>query len=994
MYYYWVKAYNSNGESIFSNPNIGLRLVAPTNIAASDDTYTDKVRITWSSSVGAGYYHVFRNTTNNSSTSVLIQSIGGSPCFDSTAQVGTTYYYWVKAMQDYSSEYAESGFSSSNSGRRGGTTVSLAAAVDSTLSYTTGGTSNWFGQNTISYNGGDEAQSGFLSPGSSNYIQTTVTGPGTICFYWEIEADYNSYINFSVDSNSLSAINGVQSWQQQNCSIFGPGTHTLVWTLNSGQGLANYACLDKVEWLLPSSAPFAPTDISSSDGSYSDKARIIWNASGGATSYKIYRNTTNNSASATQIGTSTASPYDDTTAVVGTTYYYWVKANNSSGDSGFSTSDSGWRAAVSAPIDVNATDGAYTNKVQISWNLSDGATSYKIYRNTTNNSASATQIGTSTASPYDNTSATVGTTYYYWVKAVYSTQSSGFSNSDSGWRAALGAPANLMASDGIYLDKVALTWDASSGATGYKVFRNITDNSATAYQIGSTTSTAYNDISATIGIEYFYWVQAYNSNGNSSFNEFDNGMRLVAPGDVGASDFIFDDKVIITWTPSAGGGHYAVFRNTINDINTSIPIANVSDNLLEDISAEPGITYYYWIRTVGWAPNPDGEGRSYYSDYSEYSQGGRVGEPISLAEALDNDNLIFTTGGRGWFGQNTTFYHGGDAACSIILPSPSDYPLSWLVTHVNGPGIIEFYCKTEGINPLKVGLGVLVDLYPAFIFGVDQDWGKASYKITEPGDHTIMWCLVNLSGETVDTFYAWIDKVEWIQPTVGAFWVSDYDGDCIRLEKTDDDAAGLIDGLENDGWTVSFNKGDNSLTKDDFLNTSTGPNSVNIFWFDGHGSPGSLYLQHFMNSDNGNPNVVKFFDVKWGDQLKWVFLRACETLKDDDMYIHPLKRNAKFAQSLNGVHLICGATTTMWTYEYDGPHVAERLTGTGVEAETVAASWFFGVDVTDGIDVTLRVIADDPIYMQDYIWGKGTGPCPDVPGTEGFYSYTYTCTDA
>lgn len=63
---------------------------------------------------------------------------------------------------------------------------------------------------------------------------------------------------------------------------------------------------------------------------------IQWTASVGATSYKVFRHTSNSSGSATQIGTTSSVSYNDTTAAAGTTYYYWVKATNSAGDSGFS----------------------------------------------------------------------------------------------------------------------------------------------------------------------------------------------------------------------------------------------------------------------------------------------------------------------------------------------------------------------------------------------------------------------------------------------------------------------------------------------------------------------------------------------------------------------------------------------------------------------------------------------------------------------------------
>jgi hypothetical protein len=161
----------------------------------------------------------------------------------------------------------------------------------------------------------------------------------------------------------------------------------------------------------------------------------------------VFRYTSNNSSSATQLAESTSSPYYDTSAVAGTTYYYWVKACNSAGCSGFSASDSGYRATEvtkpSPPADISASDGTYTDKVQVSWTASAGATSYQVFRYTSDDSSTAGELtGSHPSSPYDDTSAVAGTTYFYWVKACNSAGCSGFSASDSGFRQELSGGFN------------------------------------------------------------------------------------------------------------------------------------------------------------------------------------------------------------------------------------------------------------------------------------------------------------------------------------------------------------------------------------------------------------------------------------------------------------------------------------------------------------------------------------------------------------------------
>src|SRR5206468_2657438 len=155
----------------------------------------------------------------------------------------------------------------------------------------------------------------------------------------------------------------------------------------------------------------------------------------GATGYQVWRNTVSLSSTATQIGSPAAPPFNDTTAAAGTAYYYWVKSTSSCGTSDFSASDIGFRnVAPAAPTGVAASDTA-CSAVNVTWNAVTFATGYQIWRNTANDSSTATQIGSAPASPFADTTAIVGTGYFYWVRATNACGTSPFSASDAGQRA-------------------------------------------------------------------------------------------------------------------------------------------------------------------------------------------------------------------------------------------------------------------------------------------------------------------------------------------------------------------------------------------------------------------------------------------------------------------------------------------------------------------------------------------------------------------------------
>ncbi|MBI2441927.1 MAG: hypothetical protein HYV35_11230 [Lentisphaerae bacterium] len=131
--------------------------------------------------------------------------------------------------------------------------------------------------------------------------------------------------------------------------------------------------------LTVSEAVGTPTGVSASDGTVTGKVQVTWSAVTNATGYSVWRSGANNTNSATLLsGGITATVYDDTAAVAGETYYYWVKATNAAGSSAFSSSDSGWSAAPFGPMikangQTNSVTVSASETVTVSVSLEAGA---------------------------------------------------------------------------------------------------------------------------------------------------------------------------------------------------------------------------------------------------------------------------------------------------------------------------------------------------------------------------------------------------------------------------------------------------------------------------------------------------------------------------------------------------------------------------------------------------------------------------------------------
>ena len=134
------------------------------------------------------------------------------------------------------------------------TVISLGEAVDNTeLSWTTGaiGGAGWFGQANTYYYGSDAVQSGTVSSNNNSWIQTTVTGPGTLKFCWKVSSEAGwDYLYFYIDGVIKEGISGNSDWHQRSYGI-SSGSHTVKWryakdgSVNSG---SDCGWLDKVEF--------------------------------------------------------------------------------------------------------------------------------------------------------------------------------------------------------------------------------------------------------------------------------------------------------------------------------------------------------------------------------------------------------------------------------------------------------------------------------------------------------------------------------------------------------------------------------------------------------------------------------------------------------------------------------------------------------------------------------------------------------------------------
>ncbi len=137
-------------------------------------------------------------------------------------------------------------------------TVSLAVGIEFCdaveacgSSWTFGGTAPWLYQTNVAQDGLDAAASGAITNSQESWMQTEVTGPGTLSFWWKVSSETGyDYLEFWIDGILTNRISGEVDWQHQIFDL-ASGAHVLRWRYaddSSYAGGSDRGWVDLVAW--------------------------------------------------------------------------------------------------------------------------------------------------------------------------------------------------------------------------------------------------------------------------------------------------------------------------------------------------------------------------------------------------------------------------------------------------------------------------------------------------------------------------------------------------------------------------------------------------------------------------------------------------------------------------------------------------------------------------------------------------------------------------
>ena len=570
----------SNSATIVVNalPTISIQPVSTQSICVGGSIGT-ALNVGYTGGTGTASYQWYSNTSNVSYGGTAISGATAStfmpPAFNST---GSFYYYAVVSLSGSNCGVATSDPAEIvvvadpvvNAQPLATQTLCQSSAPATLTIGATGGLGTynyqWY-QNTIGSTSGGTAIAGATS---DSYDPSTAT-IGTSYYYCEIT---QTGLNCNAVSNVSEVIVNAQ-----------PTVTT--------QPVSSTVCVGGT-----------PTQLS------------VSTAGGvGAPTYQWFSNTVNSTVGGTQVSGATASTFNPTATVQGTTYYYCI-ISFSLGGCGSVTSNIA--AVIADPVPTISIQPVYTQSICVGGSIGvalnvgyiggTGTASYQWYSNTSNSSSGGTPISGATASTFMPPAFnSTGSFYYYAVVSL--------SGSNCGLATSYPAEIVVVADPVVNVQPLVTQTICQSsapatltvGATGglgtynYQWYQNATSSTSGGTVISGATSDSYYPSTTTVGTSYYYCEitqTGLNCNAVSNVSEvIVNAQPAVTTQPISSTVCVDGTPTQLSVSTSGGVGAptYQWFSNTVNAVAGGTQVSGATASTFNPTATTVGTTYYYCV---------------------------------------------------------------------------------------------------------------------------------------------------------------------------------------------------------------------------------------------------------------------------------------------------------------------------------------------------------------------------------------------------------------
>ena len=248
-----------------------------------------------------------------------------------------------------------------------------------------------------------------------------------------------------------------------------------------------------------------------------------------------------------------------------------------------------------------------SGRPKISWNAVNGADKYWVYRSV--DGETFDYYARTDKPSFTDGSTSIGTTYYYAVKAVAVLGGRDVSSGRSTAQSIQCRPAAPSVSIYRASGKPQLKWNAVSGAAKYWVYRS-TDGVNFKYY-DSTAKTSYTNTGALLGTKYHYRVKAVAVVNGKNVASADSGTKslFTTPAAPGVSIYRVNGKPQLKWSAVTGAEKYWIYRST-DGVNFKYYDSTTGTSYTNCIAAS-GTEYYYKVKAAAVV-----SGKNVASDFS------------------------------------------------------------------------------------------------------------------------------------------------------------------------------------------------------------------------------------------------------------------------------------------------------------------------------------------------------------------------------------------
>lgn len=349
-----------------------------------------------------------------------------------------------------------------------------------------------------------------------------------------------------------------------------------------------------------------PTDLIGTTLSETS-VRIGWGSVAFATQYDVYRKL-GGETSYTLLGSvpNNRLYYEDTNVTPGQAVYYRVRAVNVSYDGEqakyvYSPDSQTLSYMTLAKPKLEDPRGLGADTIRLNWSSVSGAQTYEVQMSTNATSGFTTVRTDLTGTLCNATGLKKATGYYFRVRAVrvFSSGEKFYSEySNVGCGTPMDRPELTVVQSG---NNALLSWPASSGATGYIIYRKTGASGSYTLLAKTGAVTSFVDASINLGEVYYYFI--YSMRPVGSYNCFSLSSERVYFTALGSVNLCAvrntgKQEQTIDWdTTVLGANKYYVYSSTTMDgLYTKIGETEGTTYVAKNLVA--GTTYYYKVRPV------------------------------------------------------------------------------------------------------------------------------------------------------------------------------------------------------------------------------------------------------------------------------------------------------------------------------------------------------------------------------------------------------------